>query len=86
MYFYIFYIFFPFKIVLKKFPLSLNLLHVLSIKPVLIKINNLILWKKTGLIMSYTVDSNKYLIYFKRIFLIVSKFRKKYADLTGDKY
>lgn len=33
--------------------------------------------------MSYTVDSNKYLIYFKRIFLIVSKFRKKYADLTG---
>lgn len=42
--------------------------------------------EKTGLIMSYTVDSNKYLIYFKRIFLIVSKFRKKYADLTGDKY
>lgn len=39
--------------------------------------------EKTGLIMSYTVDSNKYLIYFKRIFLIVSKFRK---DLTGDKY
>lgn len=81
MYFYIFYIFFPLKIVLKNCPLSFNLL--LSIKPVLIKINNLILWKKTGLIMSYTVDLNKYLIYFKRIFLIVSKFRK---DLTGDKY
>lgn len=42
--------------------------------------------EKIGLIMFYIVDLNKYLIYFKRIFLIVFKFRKKYVDLIGDKY